>query len=180
MNINKTIKMIVAAALLAVSFNASAAFIDGEITMSGDFLPTGGTGLADATGIDFIGDDFGVDDATGDFATAGISAGDIGTYNDFTFSPLAAGTEVWSIGGFSFALDAITVVFQNAGFIVLEGTGILSGAGFDDTAGNWNLTANAAGSIFNYSSGTTSVAEPATLALVGLGFIGLAAARRRA
>ena len=51
---------------------ASAGFIDGAITMSSDFLPTGGAGLGDATAIDFIGDDFGVDDATADFAAAGI------------------------------------------------------------------------------------------------------------
>ncbi|MEM7083452.1 MAG: PEP-CTERM sorting domain-containing protein [Pseudomonadota bacterium] len=179
MTITKTMKMIVAAALLAVGFNASAGFIEGQITMSGDFQPVGGDGIADATGIDFIGDDFRVDGATDDFADAGIMSGDIGQYFDFSFDPLAPGTTVWSIGGFSFALDSINVVLQNNFFIVLQGTGMLSGNGFEDTAGSWNLTGNAAGSLFNFSSGTTAISEPATLALVGLGFIGLAVARRR-
>lgn len=180
MTITKTLKMIVAAAIVAVSFNASAGFINGDITMSGDFLPMGGTGLGDATGIDFIGDDFEIDDATEDFAAAGISAGDVGTYNDFSFDPLVAGTTVWEIGGFSFALDSITVLLQTDFFIVLQGAGMISGAGYEDTSGYWNLTGNAAGALFNFSSGATAVSEPATLALVGLGFIGLAVARRRA
>ncbi len=179
MTITKTMKMIVAAAVLAVSFNASAGFINGDITMSGDFLPTGGTGLGDATGIDFQGDDFVVDGATEDFAASGIMAGDVGTYFDFSFDPLSAGTQVWAIGDWSFALDSITVLLQTDFFIVLQGTGMLSGAGFEDTVGYWNLTGNAAGALFNYSSGTSAIAEPATLALVGLGFIGIAVARRR-
>ncbi len=179
MTITKTMKMIVAAALLAVSFNASAGFIKGDITMSGDFLPTGGTGLGDATGIDFIGDDFTVDGATEDFALSGISQGDTGSYFDFDFAPLVAGNTVWAIGDWSFTLNSISILLQTDFFIVLQGTGILSGAGFEDTNGNWNLTGNAAGVLFNYSSGTSAVAEPATLALVGLGFIGLAVARRR-
>ncbi len=157
----------------------TAGFIEGDITMSGDFLPTGGTTLGDATGIDFIGDDFIVDGATEDFADSGISAGDIGTYFDFSFDPLVAGTTVWAIGDWSFALDSINVVFQNNAFLVLQGTGMLSGIGFEDTTGAWNLTGNAAGALFNYSSGASVVAEPATLALIGLGFIGLAVARRR-
>lgn len=179
MTITKTLKMIVAAAVLAVSFNASAGFINGDITMSGDFIGTGGMGLGDATGIDFIGDDFDVDGATEDFAAAGIVQGDTGTYYDFSFDPLAAGTMVWSIGDFSFALDSITVLLQTNYFIVLQGTGMLSGVGFEDTTGYWNLTGNAAGALFNYSSGTSAIAEPATLGLLGLGFVGIAVARRR-
>ena len=172
-------KTIVAAALLAASMSASAGFIEGAITMSGDFAPTGGIGLADATGIDFLGDDFQVDGATEDFLDAGINAGDMGTYFDFSFDPLAAGTTVWSISGFSFALDTISVMFQNSNFIVLQGHGHLSGTGYEDTTGYWNLTGNGAGGLFNFSSGANAVSEPATLALFGLGFIGLAIARRR-
>ncbi len=179
MTIIKTMKTIVAAALLAASMSASAGFISGAITMSGDFAPTGGTGLADATGIDFLGDDFQVDAATETFSDAGINSGDIGTYFDFSFDPLMAGTTVWSIGGFSFALDTISVAFQNSHFIVLEGRGYMSGTGYEDTTGYWNLTGNGAGGLFNYSSGINPVSEPATLALIGLGFLGLAVARRR-
>jgi hypothetical protein len=150
--------------------------------MSGDFAPTGGTGLADATGIDFLGDDFMVDDATGDFALAGIVTGSVGFYQDFQFAPLnpAPVDPLWAIGGFEFALANITVSFQSANFLVLEGTGTISANGFDDTAGTWIMTANRSGTLFNFSSGSSAVvSEPGMLLLLGLGFAGAALARRR-
>lgn len=172
------------AAAMALSFAAApayAGFIEGAITMSGDFAPTGGTGLGDAIGIDFLGDDFTVDATTGDFAAAGIMTGDTGFYQDFDFNPLMAGglDPLWSIGGFAFALEDIEIVFQNAFFLVLQGTGTLSAAGFDDTFGMWNMTANQAGTLFNFSSGTTAVDEPTVLALMGFGLLGFGLRRRR-
>ncbi len=174
---------LLAAAMLFGAANASAAFITGSITMSGDFVPTGGATLGTATGIDFIADDFGVDDTTGDFAGAGIGAGDVGFFQDFQFNPLNPSPvdPLWAIGGFEFTLEAITIDFQNDFFLALSGTGTLSALGFDDTAGTWSLTANSAGALFNFSSGSTAtgIAEPASLLLVGLGLIGFAASRRR-
>jgi len=180
MKTSTTTAVLAGIALLFSGASASAAFVSGSITFSGDFAPTGGTGLGDATGIDFLGDDFDVDGVTGDFASAGIVAGDIGSINDFQFNPLFPSpvSPLWSIAGFAFELSAVNIEFQAPGFLLLSGTGTVSAAGFDDTAGSWSLSANQAGSIFNFSSGTT-VAEPASLALIGLGLIGLAAGRRK-
>lgn len=160
---------------------ASAVLIEGDITMSGDFAPTGGTGLGNATGIDFLGDDFQVDDANGDFAAYGISFGDTGFYQDFVFNPLNPATTdpLWAIAGFEFALEAVSIVFQSNDFLILRGTGTVSHVDFDDTNGTWNLTGNRAGMLFNFSSGASAVNEPAILFLMGLGLVGFAAARRR-
>ena len=80
---------ILALATLCLPALASAIPIDGEITFSGDFTPTGGSSLSTATGLHFPGGDFDVDDAIGDFAAAGIVQGDTGTINDFSFDPLS-------------------------------------------------------------------------------------------
>ena len=85
MNIRLLAATLLALGLGMATLPASAGFIEGAITMSSDFLPTGGTGLADATGVDFVGDDFDVDGTTADFAAAGIAVGDAGTIFDFDF-----------------------------------------------------------------------------------------------
>ncbi len=179
--------VLAALGLMAAPLTASAGFIQGAITFSGDFVPTGGSGadLSDATGIDFLGDDFDVDGATGDFALAGIGAGDIGFMQDFQFNPLNPSPvdPLWAIAGFEFALHQIAVDFQNASFLVLFGHGVLSGPGLLDTNGTWALSANmapgATSLLFNFSAGSAAVPVPGTLLLVGIGLAGFAAARRR-
>jgi len=169
----RSIGTIIALVMVFGASPASAALIIGDITMSGDFAPTGGTNLSDATGIDFLGDDFNVDGANGDFAAV---IGLTGSIQDFQFNPLAPSPvdPLWSVGGFTFVLDAISVDFQNESFLLLSGTGVLTGVGFDDTSGIWNLSGNSAGALFNFSAGSTLVPVPGSLLLFGsaLGFAG--------
>ena len=78
----------------------------------------------------------------------------------------------------------MTIQLRTNQFLILSGSGYITGAGFEDTAGSWNLTANTLGALFNFSSGTASVAvpEPGTLALLGLGlllFAGTSTRRQR-
>lgn len=157
---------------------ASAGFLAGAFTISGDYAPTGGAGLADATGLDFIDDDFEVDASTLDFAATGISRFDAGTINDFAFATAVGQGPLWTIDGFSFSLRTFRIIFQNSFALILSGSGIVSGNGYDDTVGYWNLTANANGNIYNFSSGVT-VPEPATALLIGLGLVGFGVSRRK-
>lgn len=163
-----------------VALPASASFVLGDLTVSGDFAPFGGVSLADATGIDFIGDDLVVDAASDDFASMGIAPGDTGIMFDFEFGAGAPGFDLWALGGFTFHSNAPRLVFQNTNFLIVQGTGTVTGNGYLETSGSWSLTANRAGSLFNFSSGTT-VPEPATILLLGIGFAGFGVrAMRRA
>lgn len=167
--------------LVILAQSSQAIMIEGDLTISGDFTTTGGTGSLDtATGIDFLGDNFQVDGATGSFASVGITAGDTGTITDFTFSPDTTPIDpFFSIGGFTFTLQDTTVVAQNSFFLILSGYGVFTGNGYEETEGYWNLTANQNGSLFNFSSGTTTVPEPGSLILLGIGLLGLMLHQKR-
>ncbi len=183
--------------LLSVAMGAGAVPITGELGMGGNFLAVDSrwntTGTAAATGIDFDPNLFIVNSATGDFA--GVSS--IGSITDFQFDPgmgindgfggitsVSSITSFWAIDGFSFELTSITKGFTNDPdtFLVLDGTGIISAAGFDDTAGTWSFTGDTTNSgTFSWSAGSAAVAsvpEPGILALLGMGLIGFAGRKK--
>jgi len=180
-------------ALLVVMNPVHATTINGEISISGGFVPVGGTSLADATYIDFLEWDgsayvsgtssgtFGVNSVAGDFASyITASPFTLGTINDFsfvdTFTPV---TPLWEIGGFSFDLSTVTIEKQNSTTLILSGSGSIYGNGFEVTEGSWNLTANTIfGSTFSWSA-TTGVPEATSLSLLAMSLLGLALVARR-
>jgi hypothetical protein len=172
----------VAGVLLPLSI-ASAAPIDGTVELSGAFVPVDGSNIATsldlATGIDFTTDGV-VVGSSGDLIS--LTFGTLATMTDFQFAPLNPNpVTVWSAGGFSFSMDSITVVDQNATSLELEGSGVLQGGGLDDTAGVWRLTGQTTtGVTFSWSSSNASaVPVPAALWLFGSGLLGMAGIVRR-
>ncbi len=166
-----------------VTTSANAALIDGSISLSGGFTPVDAgsvpAGLDAATGIEFD-SNASVDQGTGDFS--GLPGGAV-ILTDFQFSSTLAPNpvDVWSAGAFTFSMNAVTVVFQNASFLLLSGTGTVSAAGFDDTPGTWELSAQTADqNTFSWSaSSATVVPVPSAVWLFGSGLIGMAGIARR-
>lgn len=113
------------------------------------------------------------------------------TWNFTTTTPIA---NFWSVGGFTFELLSSFVLKQGAtpgfnGFVDINGTGLVSGNGYDPTIMSYNLTTSDpfAGSgpttwTFQASGTSTgpSVADGSSTAmLMGLALTGLALIKRQ-
>jgi hypothetical protein len=160
--------------------------ISGEVGFIGAFTPVDSDGvqtdIASATGIDFhpdTGPNIIIANAEGDF----IGADNVGTIMDFQFASFSSAIEdFWTVdvNGTTFAFDLTSVarVFTKdpALFLELEGTGVVSAAGFDDTVGTWSFSGNTTGTgaTFSWSGGTATVPLPAPVWILaaGLGLIG--------
>lgn len=163
---------------LLMAGSALALPIVGSISMSGGWAPTGGSGIGDATGIAFI--DGVVDGRLGDFTA--IAHHTPVAMNDFTFSPLVLNNPLWSVGGFSFDLDApVTLTFQNDVYLLLEGTGTFYRDGYDPTPAQWAFSGQELQGALSWSSSNASAAvpEPMTMLLMGTGLAGLMVIRRK-
>lgn len=175
---------------VCVAGSALAAPITGGMGMAGAFTPMDAAGidittLSTSTGINFIDDMFVVTSATGDFGslTPYVSTGSI---YDFQFAtPVLPVNPLWTIGGYSFEMTSLSYEINplvGKYSIVVNGSGMLSGNGFDPTPGIWNFSAQGADlANFSWSASTDAspVPEPATMLLFGTGLIGLAGVRRK-
>lgn len=175
-------KYIIGIVGLFLSTTANAALIDGTIELAGGWTPIDDTGAAttidQATGIDFTDDLSVVVASSGDLTQPNLAPA---TMTDFQFNPLSPNpVSVWTVGGFTFEMDSVTINTQNSINLSLSGTGTITGNGFDATPGTWEFTGQTASDItFSWSSSNLAVPVPAAVWLFGSGLIGLVGVARR-
>jgi hypothetical protein len=100
------------------------------------------------------------------------------------FSPSTPTPGLWSVAGFTFDLLSSTVTQRTASSLTVEGSGIVSGNGFDPTAMTWAFTTQNAGgrtrAIFSFSANGNAVPDGGSaVALLGLALTGLEVLRRK-
>lgn len=186
MKMYKLFLALLAAGLVGSAFTsqqAEGAMINGAITMAGGAVYDT-TSLATATRVNTF-SDVAVMSRSGDF-TSFVNVGNSVTMGSpWIFMPSSATPGLWSVGGFTYDLSGSTVILQNADFLVIQGTGTISGNGFDPTPGTWNFTSQSpsANGVFSFSAsdGFAGVPEGGATAVVlfGIGLVSIEVLRRK-
>jgi hypothetical protein len=192
-NLSKTILAALATGVLSCALfsqQAQAAPINGDIQFAGE-VAFDTNSLATATRVVTWFDVFHnagfstVTSATGDLG--GIAPGTQATMGQpWIFNPSTPTPGLWSVGGFTFDLLSATIVTQTAKALVIEGSGIVSGNGFDPTAMDWSFTTQSSGgrtrTTFSFSANGVAVGVPdggSAVALLGIALTGIEVLRRK-
>jgi hypothetical protein len=194
-NLSKTILALLATGIVSCALfspQAQADQITGQISFAGQ-VRLNSPSLAAATAVNQWRDIFGnnpgfanvVAGATGDFAS--IAPGTLTAFhNGWNFGSGGPQVGLWSVGGFTFDLTSSTIIMQTASDLTVTGTGIISGNGFDATAGTWDFHITNAGghnhSTFAFVASTDGQPVPdggSAVALLGIALAGIEVVRRR-
>lgn len=185
MKIPKTLLAIVAATLAITALtsqHAQGAMVNGVITFAGGAV-FDTTDLATATMVTSF-RRVTVQSTDGDFSSFASDGDSVTMASTYTFVPSTPAPGLWSVGGFTFDLTSSVVDLQNSSFLLITGTGTISGNGFDNTPGTWSFTSQspAARGVFSFSAVSSGTGVPdggTTVALLGLAVFGVELARRK-
>ena len=104
---------------------------------------------------------------TGDIGGT-VSFATFGSVNNGAVSidPAAPVANLLDIGGWTLDLMSLNIVDQTAQILTMEGTGVITGNGFDSTAAMWTFSAQSTGSSYSMTvEAIKSVTEPGILSL---------------
>lgn len=188
-SMNRSSIVATALAVIALGSAAQAASFIGAINFSSG--PGGGVVLRNASGMvttDIL-EATGiqswllpqVDVRSGSFIT--VTEGTSVSMPTWIFTPSTPLSPLWSIPGpdnFAFHLASATVELQTT-FLLISGTGTLTGTGFDNTPATWFFSTQgvATDGKFSWSSSTTAIPELGTPALLSATLLGACLLRRR-
>lgn len=198
------LKLLATGAALALTTQANAQSVTGQISVNGSATPVGSTNMGSATGIDFVsaGSPSGTispgtagtlsffGSGTGSFASLGSCfSANCGTIQDilnFASFPSAGINSFLTlntgVGGpaVSFDLSSLGTITRNGDQLGLTGSGFFNFTGLQRTAGIFSLTAQG-NNVTSFSASVAAVPEPATWAmmLMGFGMVGAAMRYRR-
>jgi hypothetical protein len=122
---------------------------------------------------------------TGDFAAHTFNLEHVKMGKPWSFNPSLPKPGLWKVGGFTFDLASSTIVHQDAFFLNITGTGIVSGNGFTPTPGDWTFTATYSNggthSHFGFQAETNTAVPDggSAVALLGIALVGVEVLRRK-
>lgn len=185
MKIRKLVLALLVAGLAATGLatpQAQAGGVNGVITFAGGAVYDTNS-LATATRVNAF-SDVTVSSRDGDFASSVTVGDNVTMASPYIFVPSTPTLALWSVGGFTFDLANSVVVLQNASFLLITGSGTISGNGFDATPGTWSFSSQspAANGVFSFSAVSSAQGVPeggTTAALLGIGLIGVGVLRRK-
>jgi hypothetical protein len=162
---------------------AQAVEISGVIQFAGKAVLNGPVGTA--TGVTswsssapgLVAGQANVIDASGDFAAL---AGTLATFGaPWSFN--SGINPLWSVGGFVFNLTSSAITAQNTSTVSASGSGIVTGNGFDPTAGTWYFSTQpgSINSAFSFSASSEVPEGGSAVAMLGMGLLGIAGVRKK-